>query len=117
MARLWHDLQAQRLLWAKPQSWKDYIRVVGPRVGNPDLRLDEATGLVCRFETPGAIVSAELRWTILERDNFTCRSCGSRRFLQVDHVYPQSRGGPGTHWNLQTLCRSCNTSKRDRVVR
>lgn len=52
-----------------------------------------------------------LRWQVWERDNFTCQRCGSRQRLSVDHIIPESRGGALDLSNLQTLCRSCNSSK------
>ena len=52
-----------------------------------------------------------IRWRILERDNFTCLACGARRFLEIDHIYPEILGGGIDPENLQTLCRPCNASK------
>ncbi|MDP3052268.1 MAG: HNH endonuclease signature motif containing protein [bacterium] len=52
-----------------------------------------------------------LRWAVFERDNFTCQACGSRQYLTVDHVIPESLGGPTVFSNLQTLCKSCNSKK------
>jgi len=52
-----------------------------------------------------------LRWGIWERDDFTCQHCGTRRYLSVDHVTPEIKGGTTTADNLQTLCRRCNSSK------
>ncbi len=52
-----------------------------------------------------------IRWAVFERDNFTCKVCGSRRYLAVDHIVPESKGGPTTLENLQTLCKSCNSRK------
>ena len=56
-----------------------------------------------------------LRWAVFERDNYTCRDCGSRQFLRADHIYPERHGGVTTLENLQTLCQSCNSKKRDKV--
>lgn len=56
-----------------------------------------------------------LRWAVFERDGFACKHCGSRIRLTADHIYPESKGGAATFENLQTLCRSCNSIKRDRV--
>lgn len=52
-----------------------------------------------------------LRWQVWERDNFTCRQCGTRRFLSVDHIKPERSGGTLELENLQTLCRRCNSIK------
>ncbi len=56
-------------------------------------------------------ISETLKWMVLERDNFTCKHCGSRKFLSIDHVIPESKGGETKIENLQTLCRSCNSKK------
>lgn len=61
-------------------------------------------------------INLNLRWEVMERDNFTCKKCGARRFLHVDHIYPESKGGEATLDNLQTLCRRCNISKGAKVV-
>lgn len=52
-----------------------------------------------------------VRWAVWERDNFTCKHCGTRQNLTVDHVYPESKGGEATVENCQTLCNSCNSRK------
>ena len=51
-----------------------------------------------------------IKWEVWERDNFTCK-CGARKFLSVDHIVPESRGGKTEMDNLQTLCKSCNSKK------
>jgi HNH endonuclease len=56
-------------------------------------------------------IPAERRWQVWERDDFTCRHCGARRHLSVDHIIPESKGGTLSLDNLQTLCRSCNSRK------
>lgn len=56
-------------------------------------------------------ISNSLRWKIWEYDNFTCKICGSRYDLTVDHILAESNGGETTIDNLQTLCRSCNSRK------
>jgi len=43
-----------------------------------------------------------------------CLSCGSDVALALDHVVPISKGGPNVVGNIQVLCKSCNSSKRDR---
>lgn len=56
-------------------------------------------------------IPAALRWEVMERDNFTCKKCGIRRFLEVDHVIAYSKGGLTVAENLQTLCNRCNQRK------
>lgn len=56
-----------------------------------------------------------LRWEIWERDNFTCQTCGSRQYLTIDHIIPESKGGKTEKDNLQTLCKACNARKGNRA--
>lgn len=60
-------------------------------------------------------ISARCRRLVYERDDFTCRYCGARSDLTVDHIHPEVLGGTTTLDNLQTLCRSCNCRKGARV--
>jgi superfamily II DNA or RNA helicase/5-methylcytosine-specific restriction endonuclease McrA len=57
--------------------------------------------------------NADVRKSVIARDNFRCLACGSadRRQLQVDHIVPQFHGGDSSIDNLQTLCRYCNRLK------
>jgi hypothetical protein len=56
-------------------------------------------------------IPESLKWEVFERDNFTCKNCGARRFLTIDHITPKSKGGKTTLNNCQTLCKSCNSRK------
>jgi len=56
-----------------------------------------------------------LRMKVFERDDYTCKHCGSRKNLTADHIYPEIMGGKATMNNLQTLCKSCNTRKGAKV--
>ena len=53
------------------------------------------------------------RHNIFKRDNYTCVYCGekNRKLLTLDHVIPQSKGGPNTWNNLVTACKKCNNEK------
>ena len=56
----------------------------------------------------------KLRITILDRDGWQCASCG-RPAHTVDHIIPRVKGGD--MWspdNLQSMCKSCNSSKGGR---
>lgn len=60
----------------------------------------------------------KLRHEILVRDGYRCRECGKSNkeaSLEIDHIYPWSKGGLTTEENLWTLCRECNQAKRDYV--
>lgn len=51
--------------------------------------------------------------------DYTCLRCGKQVphiELTVDHVVPLSQGGTNGIDNLQPLCRSCNSSKRTKVI-
>lgn len=52
----------------------------------------------------------KLRKTILERDKFTCQSCGTiTTVLEVDHINADSSNNDLS--NLQSLCRPCHETK------
>lgn len=60
------------------------------------------------------------RYTIFERDNFTCQYCGrnvkeDKVKLVIDHKVPKKRGGTDKFDNLITCCFDCNAGKRDRL--
>jgi DNA-directed RNA polymerase subunit RPC12/RpoP len=52
---------------------------------------------------------------VFERDAYRCVTCGAHIDLTVDHIVPESKGGPTTLENLQTMCRSCNSKKGARL--
>lgn len=56
-------------------------------------------------------VGKTLREAVFERDGYACVRCGSTDKLQIDHILPQSCGGPHVIGNLRTLCRSCNAAR------
>lgn len=52
-----------------------------------------------------------LKRLVFERDEYRCVKCGGHLNLSIDHIHPFSKGGSDDESNLQTLCRSCNSSK------
>lgn len=68
-----------------------------------------------RAESLEVISSPKLRTLIMERDGAKCKWCEETEGLALDHVLPVSAGGTDDPDNLQLLCVSCNSSKRDRV--
>jgi 5-methylcytosine-specific restriction endonuclease McrA len=45
-----------------------------------------------------------------------CAGCGSMKDQTIDHIVPLSRGGKHSIGNLQTLCKSCNSSKNCKLL-
>lgn len=68
---------------------------------------------ICRVER--GKVTNKLRFAIYKRDNYRCKKCGSKKNLEVDHIYPIAKGGKTTFNNLQTLCHRCNVKKGAKV--
>jgi excisionase family DNA binding protein len=60
-------------------------------------------------------IPADVRREVYKRDGRRCKHCGATRHLSLDHIYPWSLGGSDRAENLQTLCRSCNSSKGAKV--
>ncbi len=67
-------------------------------------------------KTPRIIIPPAVRKYVFERERYCCKSCGrsdQQTELTIDHIIPLARGGSNDISNLQTLCRRCNTRKRD----
>ncbi len=57
---------------------------------------------------------SETEWqALLEAYGHICRNCGSGGKMTVDHILPISKGGSSNIDNIQPLCLSCNSAKRD----
>lgn len=56
-------------------------------------------------------IGLKLRLEVYERDGFKCVTCGIQKNLTLDHIKPEILGGVSTIENLQTMCKSCNSSK------
>ena len=52
---------------------------------------------------------------VLKRDNFTCKKCGSKENLTVDHIIPWCISKDDSYYNLETLCYTCNHEKDDKI--
>ena len=58
------------------------------------------------------------RKNIFTRDGFRCLYCGAkapRVTLELEHIFPKSRGGKNEWSNLVASCHACNQKKGDRT--
>jgi len=62
------------------------------------------------------IISGSIRHKVLVQAKYRCLACGisaEHKALEVDHILPRNQGGSDELHNLQALCYSCNSAKRD----
>lgn len=52
---------------------------------------------------------------MLAENNYSCVRCGAQDDITQDHIVPLSKGGLNVIENIQPLCRSCNSKKRDKL--
>lgn len=58
------------------------------------------------------------REQLLRRDRCTCAFCGQEfreAELTMDHIQPESRGGPTSWMNIVAACKACNLRKANRT--
>jgi hypothetical protein len=60
-------------------------------------------------DTPGREIDPEVKREVWRRDSGRCVECGSKGFLEFDHIIPFSMGGSAR--NVQILCQDCNRRK------
>jgi len=105
--------------------WKNKARV---EYFDPDLVLHSPTRT---YPVPSVIIlkrfvnvrerraaAGKRRYRIFVRDRFRCQYC-CKRFpaleLTLDHILPESRGGPDDADILATSCKPCNQRKANRT--
>ena len=106
---------------SKEQCFGEYqIKELIKRVNNKNGTFFNDRGIwdsICRVER--GKVSNKMRFEIMRRDGYRCKMCGATnefQELEIDHIYPISKGGKSTYDNLQTLCHSCNMKKGNRIM-
>ncbi len=60
-----------------------------------------------------------MRFKLLEKYDFTCQYCGRKApevTLEIDHIYPKSKGGTDDESNLIVACKDCNLGKTDFIL-
>lgn len=95
-------------------AWLDQDKAAASRARDA-IRVDRAFYKTARWQ--------RLRWSILERDLFTCRRCGAVEAdsskLVADHIIPAVER-PELIWdaaNLQCLCVGCHSGAKQREER
>lgn len=59
-------------------------------------------------------IPPRLRTRVIDRDGLRCVFCGVdllKNEVHLDHVIPESQGGPTSYDNLQVTCGKCNREK------
>jgi len=62
-------------------------------------------------------IPGSVKFEVLKNARHRCQLCGisaDQKALEPDHIIPRERGGSDDITNLQALCYSCNSMKRDR---
>lgn len=62
------------------------------------------------------------KFIIFHRDGFRCIYCGKSSIedseeLSIDHILPRTANGKDTADNLVTSCKSCNSTKNNKILR
>ncbi len=108
MAR-WHSLQAIQAMAQRHglgYSVEAVYNMLEPHANSP---------VTYRSSYKKTEISRYLTKKVFERDRYRCKRCHTWLDLTCDHIIPESKGGPTTLDNLQTLCRGCNSSKGART--
>lgn len=67
----------------------------------------------------GTLMGYEIRNYLLETKGHTCQYCGGLsgdHKLEVEHMYPKSRGGSNRLANLNLACHTCNEDKDNQTL-
>ncbi len=66
----------------------------------------------------GELAGYEIRQYLLEKWGRKCAYCGVQNTpLEVEHIYPKSKGGSSRVSNLTIACRNCNLAKGNRDIK
>ncbi len=96
--------EVQELIYQCEEAVEEYIEKRGTKIWE-------------HRKASSGYITGTLRYEVLKRAKFHCELCGvsaDEKALEVDHILPRNKGGSDDLENLQSLCYSCNSMKRDR---
>ena len=99
-------------LYPIKQIRAEYLRFDTQLMQNPDIKGTEYQH--------GTLHGWQMKHYILHRDHWHCQYCDQpstkNHPLTLDHVIPESKGGPTVVGNLVAACQKCNTRKSNRSL-
>lgn len=69
-----------------------------------------------KIQVTRSAISEKDRDEIFAKDDYKCKHCGSSKDLTIDHIVPFSKNGRFHKSNFQTLCKSCNSRKSNKIT-
>ena len=102
------------------QEWvsnnRDKVRVAAKKFidANPEKNALKSQLRRARLRKVDCFLILDKEIKYLYRQN--CLVCNSNKDITIDHRIPISRGGRHSIGNLQTLCKACNSSKKDKTI-
>lgn len=82
---------------------------------HPDLVVQYATRRRIRLANAEGSHTHQEWLAVVWAQQFCCAHCGSYELLTRDHIVPITKGGSDYISNIQGLCRSCNSRKKDKM--
>lgn len=79
------------------------------------VRISKREVLDYKAEKDTRVIPRHIAAAVHKKCQGQCVECGSKTYLELDHIIPLSRGGATSENNLQLLCRGCNSKKGNRI--
>lgn len=110
------EIAERTRLWAAANKDKRAAATKRYRKRRPDMARLQRQVRYARKRAAGPTISTALWRDICKLYGNVCLRCGLDKPLTIDHITPVSLGGTNDLDNLQPLCGSCNSWKRQRVI-
>jgi hypothetical protein len=113
---LWNHKTLRAFSTPHTGSWERMFKLHSEKELNALLRyVRSLSRITYRQYYASRSIPAKVQEVVWDRDRGRCRSCGSIKDLQFDHIVPFSKGGSSkTPDNVQLLCAVCNLRKSNR---